>query len=282
MFKVPQKILNIPPVFSVSCGVAHILIITNESNLWSCGYNGYGQLCLGNQEDQSTFQQIKFSNISRVSLGGYHSIFQDTNGEIFACGRNDNGQLGLGHFNNQKTPTLIPNLPSNITQFVSGYLHSFFLDFEGNVFSVGDNRFGQLGLSHNTNQNELNRIPNIPSIQSISCAFHSTFFIDFEGNLWSFGSNTNGQLGHGDTTDRNLPTKIEGLKDIQQISCGPCGYHFLVKDSRNTIFATGNNGEGQLGTENTQLSCSILKEIDPKYFPIWGEVFKSKAKSARK
>ena len=40
----PQKINDIPPVLSVSCGKNHILIITIDSDLWSCGDNDKGQL----------------------------------------------------------------------------------------------------------------------------------------------------------------------------------------------------------------------------------------------
>ena len=63
------------------------------------------------------------------------------------------GQCGLGHFDSpQITPSFIHNAPLNIVHFVCGTHHSLFLDSEGNVFSVGANRFGQLGLGHNTNQ----------------------------------------------------------------------------------------------------------------------------------
>ena len=281
-FNFPQQIQNIPPVLSIACGVAHTLIITNDSNLWACGSNEYGQLCLGNQEDQSTFKQTSFSNISKISLGSFYSLFQNNKEEIFACGSNDyGGLLGLGHKNSpQMTPSLIPNLPSNIIQFVCGYLHNLFLDSEGNVFSVGANQFGQLG--HNTNQNELNQIPNIPPIQSISCVSTSSYLIDIEGNVWSFGNNGTGQLGHDDRKHKNIPTKIESLKDIQQISYGPCGNHFLAKDSQNRIFATGSNYYGQLGTDTEP----ILKprEINAEYFNIWGDVINVnfRAKSARK
>ena len=140
-------------------------MITTDSTLWSCGYNEYGQLCLGNNESQLTPQQTSFSNISKVSTGYSHSLFQNNKGEIFACGQNRYGQCGLGHCNHpQITPSLIPNAPSNIVQFICGYYHGLFLDSEGNVFSVGNNYYGQLGLGHNTNQNELNKIPNIPPI----------------------------------------------------------------------------------------------------------------------
>ena len=158
------------------------------------------------------------------------------------------GVCGLGHFNHpQITPNLIPNLPSNIVQFTCGYRHNLYLDSEGNVYSVG-NGSGQLGLGHNTNQNELNKIPNIPPIKIISCVTSSSYLIDFDGNLWSFGFNGKGQLGHGDETPKNVPKMINTLKDIQKISYGCCGIHFLAKNSQHQIFAAGYNHYGQLGT----------------------------------
>ena len=229
-FNVPQKILNIPPVLFVSCGDDYTLIITNDSNLWACGGNRLGQLCHRDKEARSKPQQTSFTNISTVSAGRNHSLFQNNKGEIFACGNNYYGACGLGHFNSpQITPSLILNLPENIVQFVCGSNHCLFLNSEGNVFSVGNNEEGQLGLGHNTNQNELNKIPNIPPIKIISCVNASCYLVDFEGNLWSFGLNTQGQLGHGDKRDKNTPEIINTLKDIQQISHGSRGLHFLAK-----------------------------------------------------
>ena len=283
-FNVPQKILEIPPVLSVFCGGLHTLIITTDSNLWSCGNNMYGQLCHGNKEKQLKPRQTSFSNISKISAGTHHSLFQNYKGEIFSCGCNEHGECGLGHFNHpQITPNLILNAPSNIVQFVCGYFQSLFLDSEGNVFSVGDNTKGQLGLGHITNQNELNKIVNIPPIKTISCVYSSSYLIDFEGIVWSFGYNTFGQLGQGkNNTILNAPKEISTLKDIQQISIGSHGIHFLAKNSQNQIFVTGYNHYGQLGTGDIQ-PVSIPKEINSQYFPIWGECQKnSRAKSARK
>ena len=269
-FNVPQKLLHIPPVVSVSCGNEYTLIITNDSNLWSCGRNNYGQLCHGNQVDQLQPQQTSFANISKISAGSFHSLFQNNKGEIFSCGYNLWGACGLGHFyESQITPSLIPNLPSNIVHFVCGASQSLFLDSEGNVFAIGDNEHGQLGLGHNTKQNELNKIPNIPPIKTISCMGASCYLIDFGGNLRTFGYNGYGQLGHGDTTNINTPKIVNSLKDIQQISYGSRGFHFFAKNSQNQIFAAGPNNYGQLGTGDNQ-PVSIPKEINSQYFVIWG------------
>ena len=283
-FNVPQKLqlVNIPPVLSVSCGYEHTLMITNDSNLWSWGRNDFGQLCLGNTENQSKLQKTSFSNVSKLSAGWIHSLFENDKGEIFSCGYNAHGACGLGHFDSpQVKPSLILNVPPNIIEFICGGSQNLFLDSEGNVFSVGYNEYGQLGLGHNRNQNVLNKIPNIPSIKVISCVRSSCYLIDFEGNLWSFGNNEYGQLGHGDNKSINTPKVISILKDIQQISYGSTGNHFFAKNSQNQIFATGNNYRGQLGTGNTE-SSSIPKEISSQYSSIWRELFHSRAKSARK
>ena len=282
-FNVPQKIEDIPPVLSVSCGLEHTLIITTDSNLWSCGYNIYGQLCLGkNQQNQSKPQKTSFSNISKISTGSYHSLFQNYKGEIFSCGYNYQGQCGLGHFNSpQITPSLILNVPLNIVHFVCGSHQNLFLDSEGNVYSVGYNFHGELGLGHNTNQNVLNKIVYIPPIRTISCVFASCYLIDLEGDIWTFGLNENRQLGHGDNTNINIPKVITTLTNIQQISYGSSGYHFLAKNSQNQIFVAGDNSFGQLGTGNTQI-VSNPQKINSQYSTIWRDELQSRAKSARK
>ena len=280
---IPQKIPDIPPVDSVSCGYSHILMITTDSNLWSCGSNEYGELCLRNKERRSIPAQTSFSKISKISTGYSHSLFQNKKGKIFGCGNNQWGHCGLGHFNHpQIKPKRIPNLPPNIVHFVCGYHQSIFLDSEGNVFSVGFNNHGQLGLGHNDNQNVLSKIPNIPPIRVISCASSSIYLLDFEGNLWSFGNNYHGQLGIGERIiNTNAPKVIKTLKDIQQISYGSCGLHFIAKNSQNQIFAAGNNDNGQLGTGDTK-STLILKEINSQYSTIWRNEHYIRAKSARK
>ena len=148
----------------------------------------------------------------------------------------------------------------------------FISDSEGNVFSVGSNSHGALGLGHNRSQNVLHKIPNIPPIKIISCVNASSYLIDFEGNLWTFGDNGYGQLGHGDNTHKNVPIQISNLKDIQQVSYGSCGEHFFAKNTQNQIFVIGKNIYGQLGTGSNQ-SISIPKEINSQYSTIWGDIF---------
>ena len=279
---IPQKIQDFPPVQSISCGGFHFLCVTYDLNLWTCGCNKYGQLCLDEkiQNDQSLLQQTSFSNISKVSAGYYHSLFQNNKG-IYACGYNSNGELGVGNFQNQKTPRLILNQPQNIVQFCCGYKHSLFLDMKGNVYSVGKNKYGQLGLGHFNNTKVLNRVLNIQPIRTISCVGSSSYLIDFNEEVWSFGKNENGQLGHGNsmlkqlwgTRNINVPTKIKNLSDIIQISYGCTGDHFLAKNSKSNIFVLGNNTFGQLGTSDYTNSYAHIRQISfTTNEDIWGNL----------
>lgn len=70
------------------------------------------------------------------------------------------------------------------------------------------------------------------------------------------------------------------IKAVSQISYGS-GDHLLVKDSQNRIYVTGNNLRGALCTGDDK-PLHIPKQINSKYFAIWGDIKLSQAKSARK
>ena len=46
---------SFPNISSVHCGGVHTFILTKEGNVYGCGWNEFGQLCLGNNENTSTF-----------------------------------------------------------------------------------------------------------------------------------------------------------------------------------------------------------------------------------
>ena len=277
---VPHRINDIPPVETVSCGFEHALILTQDKNLWVVGANINYQLCLGNQENQLKLKQTQFSNIVKIAAGSKISIFQNNEGKLFGCGLNSNGELGLGHIRALRQVCLIPIPSMDIIDICCGYDHILYLDKEGNVYSVGYNYYGALGLGHNEDQHVINKIPNIPPIKMISCCY-SSYLLDFDGNVWSFGPNSCGQLGHGDFESRNVPTKILSLSNIVQISNENCNSrHFFAKDDQNTIFCVGNNEYAQLGTGH-DTKISIPQILNHEYSTIWGDPSVSNAKSAR-
>ena len=242
---------------------------------------------MSRKSDQSKYSAtntiFKYVNIS----AGYHSLFQNDKQEIYGCGYTFHGTLGLFSAAPQIEVCILNNHPSNIIQISSGYYHSLFLDSQGNVFGIGYNQIGNLGLGNNDNQKMFNQIPNIPPIRIISCVGHSSFLIDFDGNLWSFGSNKKNQLSFQEKNidtplGRNIPIKHHDVENISQVASGCCGNHFLVKNFDDKIFVGGDNTAGQLGTGDATLTEPKYKEIHSDYFSIWGKTQTNRAKSARK
>ena len=71
------------------------------------------------------------------------------------------------------------------------------------------------------------------------------------GELWTWGDNRDGQLGQGDTTsDWDTPTQVGSLTDWQNTIMGASYFVATVKGD-GTLWAWGNNPNGQLGLGDT-------------------------------
>ena len=91
-----------------------------QSTLQAWGYNGNGQLGLGDTTERTTPTQVTLnvaSDVVAVSAGWYRSLFVKRDGTLWAMGDNNRGQLGLGDTTNRDTPTQVyfrdaANLPT--------------------------------------------------------------------------------------------------------------------------------------------------------------------------
>ena len=62
---------------------------------------------------------------------------------------NDDGQLGLGDENERNLPERILKSPDNVAKFIKiacGCSHTVLLGYKNQVYSFGQNDYGQLGL----------------------------------------------------------------------------------------------------------------------------------------
>ena len=75
-----------------------------------------------------------------------HSVAITTDGKVLTWGRNDKGQLGLGDLMTRSTPVQVKALDGlNVVTAACGKGHTLFLTDKGVVYSVGENKMGQLG-----------------------------------------------------------------------------------------------------------------------------------------
>uniref|UniRef100_A0A665UZ49 BTB domain-containing protein n=1 Tax=Echeneis naucrates TaxID=173247 RepID=A0A665UZ49_ECHNA len=187
---VPKKLdfLSGRKVVSLSYGSGpHILLATEDGELFAWGHNGYSQLGNGttNQGVAPVLVSVNLLNkkVTEVACGSHHSMALTDSGEVtawfiletqnvlscdiqpkkivfspclckvYGWGYNGNGQLGLGNNGNQLTPCRLAALQGLcVQQIVSGYAHSLALTDEGLLYAWGANTYGQLGTGHKSNQ----------------------------------------------------------------------------------------------------------------------------------
>jgi hypothetical protein len=235
------KIALPAPVAKVSAGYAHVVLLTANGESWTFGNGEFGQLGRGSRDSVPfpDFVRCLYGRvIVDVAAGGWHSHFVDASGVIHSCGDNRYGQLGLGHCENQVLPTPVSvehpksGAGPEDTKFraaAAGLFHSLFLSNTSCVWSVGFNRYGQLGLRFRTGESE-SRLRPLLAYQNVepkqvACGSHHSMMITEGGDLWTWGRGSAGQLGHGSTAHEAEPRLLKVLQGKFMISAAGGDYH---------------------------------------------------------
>jgi alpha-tubulin suppressor-like RCC1 family protein len=237
---------------SISCGYAHTMIIDMDDNIWGMGYNKYGQLGLGDIENRNVPVLMSWNpgnqnKVKDVKCGEYHTIILDLNNNIWSFGRNLNGQLGLGDTKSRIIPTQINTFKLIPKSICCGGFHSFIVDSNDNIWTFGNNIFGQLGLGDIEDRHTLTLLS--IKIKQIACGGFHTVIISLHDDVWVFGNNQYGQLGLGDNEYRYDPYLLSKMK-VRNIACGYL--HTIILDLEGGVWSFGNNNYNQLGLDDNK------------------------------
>lgn len=215
----------------IYCGDEFTMAIDVDDNLYSWGHNHKGQLGLGHSENQNTPQRllalngIKIKKIACASkfmgnaakliamrLQGYKlelhlgtfTLFLDQEGNVWKCG---NGKL---------IPEKIPEL-KDIVYIASGHDHAIALDNNGCMWAWGNNKYGQLGLTHRKDELTPKKIPDLSGIQFAACGNSFTIALDKEGCVFAWGRNILNTQNNVDSqpSPYRLPIRLYG-NDIEE------------------------------------------------------------------
>ena len=172
----------------------------------------------------------------------------------------DWGKLGHGDGADNNIPVKIILDPGvRIKQVSCGVYHTAFITDIGNIYTLGNNGNGQLGLGHHPSTSIPIQIPGFNNVLQVSCGDTHTAFITEEGTIYTFGSNDSGQLGVGDKIDSAIPIQIIGFDNVTQVSCGHSHTVFLTAEGK--TYAFGSNKIGQLGIKSNYENISIPVRI---------------------
>ncbi len=93
-----------------------------ENNIWTFGFNYYGELGLGDKMKRIVAEQISNLKAKQVSAGGCHTLVIDMKNNVWVFGYNDYGQLGIKGPTYIHTPTKIPDMKAmKAMKVIAGY-----------------------------------------------------------------------------------------------------------------------------------------------------------------
>jgi len=260
------------PVLSgkVATGRYYSLVVLPDGTVWAWGRNNYGQLGDGTNVDRITPVQVKGPNgdgyltgVVAVAAGENHSLALRYDGTVWAWGLNDRGQLGDKTTTNKNTPVQVKGrygdgYLTDIVAIAAGRNHSLALNSSGRALSWGDNTYSQLGCGNATPYytsptNVVNSTGYAFSgISAIAAGEYHSLLIKNDGTVWCWGLNSQGQIGDGTTIfSRPYPRQVKGPNGVDYlmnaVAIAAGNSHSVALKSDGTVWAWGNNANGQLG-----------------------------------
>lgn len=223
----------------VSNGCMGGMALDTAGNVWTWGYNLYGELGIGGTVASVTGVSTAFNyygGMKRVKYFGDNGIkivemcasyetryaLSDT-GDVYAWGYGANGAMGIGSSNTTNyTPRKVPGLSNVEHIYVAdayvGYTSVIAQTADGSLYGWGYNGTGHLGLSNTTiaitSPTKINLDASFTdgtrSVEKVAIGRSSAFILDSLGDLWCSGNDANGQLGNGSgTSSKTVFTKMD-------------------------------------------------------------------------
>ncbi len=205
-------------------GMHHSIVICGDTSIWSCGWNGYGQL--GDSSINDTIQPINVLthlDVESVSIGAGHSLLLDKNADVWAFGYNST--------QDSYSPVQVSGL-TDIVDISAGINHGMALKSDGSVWLWGANSFRQLAKDSIEYDSIPSMLKDFRHVLAIDAGRHATSVITPDSALWTWGYNYYGKLGHPNLADTAFPAPFQiPCKIDPESPCQPGQAFFEASDS---------------------------------------------------
>ena len=195
-------------------------------------------------------------------------------GDVYSFGDNGSGQLGVavdvGSTTFQHELVEIPGKTGTVTQVAVGDSHSLVLTSTGQVYAMGENNFGQLGVATNSGATTANSTPALVSlpgqtgtVTQIAAGANHSLAVTSTGELYAWGDNQYGQLGskagYGATTANPTPAIVRMANadgtptkvPLRVTEAAAGANHTLVVSTTGHVYAFGANDFAELGSSTS-------------------------------
>ncbi|QNK59170.1 X2-like carbohydrate binding domain-containing protein [Paenibacillus sp. PAMC21692] len=212
---VPALLENIPEIAAIAAGPGHSLLLTADGDVLSFGSGEEGELGLGdwNNAFVPTIVDTGDNTIAAIAAGGEYereensswaygrSFLVTSDGKVLAFGDAYAGALGLGEdwYDDINEPTLIETNMPPIKKVASGGNHTLLLAENGEVYGLGFNDNGQLGLNNDSERYGPTNLVRLTGAKGIAAGqYHSLAWFRADNSVISpvaasFDRYTNGQ-----------------------------------------------------------------------------------------
>lgn len=198
-------------VVDIAAGDYHCLALSDDGKIYSWGANDFGQLGDGTQYNKHYPIVIEgLKKVNFISANGNTSSCVTEYGEAYYWGevifhkeemdesiavlkpepiKESNEEINdeSNESSNQKI-TEVQSIEVNNN-------HIVYIKKDGSVYSMGINKYGQLGNGTTYNRSSFSQIYGLSCINNVAISQNSTFFIDENGYIYASGRNNLGQLG---------------------------------------------------------------------------------------
>jgi alpha-tubulin suppressor-like RCC1 family protein len=246
----PVAIQGFAGVVAIDSGIHHHLALREDGTVWAWGINDNGQLGNGTSGNAflAPYPVTGLDAVTAIAGGGWFSLALRSDGSVWAWGSNSDGQLGIGAGGGTTLP--VPaHLPADVVAIAAGSWHSLALRSDGSVRAWGLNWLGQLGDGTFQDRREPVQVSGLSDVVAIDAGQEFSLAIRRDGSLWAWGDNYFGQLGNGEwENEYSVPVQVAGVADLAAAVGG--GSHSLALRSDGLLLTWGDNGRGQLGTND--------------------------------
>ncbi|XP_042346428.1 regulator of chromosome condensation [Plectropomus leopardus] len=250
----PVKVPMPETVVKIASGNDHLVLVTLDGNLYTSGNAQQGQLGRVPQRSSDRggrqgLMRLLLPQIVKIKgkvhiidafCGAYFTFALTKDGHVYGFGLTNYHQLGTKNVELCFNPVLLTcfkNSGTTWVDFAGGQHHSLCLDAEGQVYSLGREEYGRLGLGRGSGEkSEPTPVMGMEPAGGLTCGATVSYAVTREGSVYAWGMGTNMQLGTGMDDDEWNPVKMTGkqLENRAVVMVSSGGQHtvLLVKDKQ--------------------------------------------------